>query len=353
VYIITALFSLGALNALTLVIFLPLLDRCAPSLKSRTAAILPYVGEIKADRAIAVSLSATLVIVWFVLRRASWSFVLQDLFGIAVCCLFLNELRVSSLCTASITLLAFVAYDIFMVFLTPYIFGSSVMAEIAMAGSTQAVPNQACYCRLNPGDTAVCGPGETIPILLRLPHLNDWRGGDSILGLGDIAIPGLLLSYALRTDYTLPRGPNARAAKGRVGYWTVALVGYFLGLGITHLAIVSMKMGQPTLLYLVPFTLGPICALAYSRGELLALWAGREVEAATDRIGEIDREGGSGEDGEPDTNPAGHDNESPGLIEMGSGSGSRGRPTQMKARILGSTRGGGKDSYSDEVDGAL
>jgi hypothetical protein len=344
VYIITALFSLGALNALTLVIFLPLLDRCAPSLELRTAATLPYVGEIKADRAIAVSVSATLVIVWFILQHASWSFVLQDFFGMTVCCLFLRELRVSSLRTASIAFLAFVAYDIFMVFLTPHIFGSSVMAEVVTAGSTQAVPNQAmfnqaCYCRLNPGDTAVCGPEETMPILLRLPHLNDWRGGDSMLGLGDIVIPGLLLSYALRTDYTLLRGPNARAAKGRVGYWLVALVGYFLGLGIRIMAVAQMKMDQPTLLYLVPFTLGPICALAYARGELLALWAGREVEVTTDGIGGIDR-GGPGEDGEPDTNPAGRGNESWGLIGVGSGSGSRGRPTQMQVRILGLTRAG-------------
>ncbi len=119
-----------------------------------------------------------------------------------------------------------------MVFLIPYIFGSSVMVDIATAGSTR---------RAQPGVLLPAEPWRhgrvRAPILLRLPHLNDWRGEDIIIGLGDIIIPGLLLSYALRTDYTLLRGPNARAAKGRVGYWIVALVGYFLALGITNMAV--------------------------------------------------------------------------------------------------------------------
>jgi hypothetical protein len=128
-----------------------------------------------------------------------------------------------------------------------------------------------------------------MPILLCLPHLNDWReAGRAFLGWATLSSPGLLLSYVLRTDYTLLRGPNARAAKGCVGYWTVALVGYFIGLGITIMAVAAAMKSQPTLLYFIPFTLGPICAFAYARGKLPVLWAGSEVESATDGNGDLD-----------------------------------------------------------------
>ncbi len=53
-------------------------------------------------------------------------------------------------------LVMFFLYDIFMVFLSPLLFNSSVMVDVATAGMPVAVANQACYCRLNPG--AVCAP---------------------------------------------------------------------------------------------------------------------------------------------------------------------------------------------------
>jgi hypothetical protein len=99
-------------------------------------------------------------------------------------------------------------------------------------------------------------------------------------------------------------------------------------------------MGQPTLLYLVTFTLGPMCTLVYARGELQALWAGRQVETATVGIGVIDREGGPGEGWGSNMYPAGHDNESWGLLGVGGSDGSKSRPTQIQAWILlGSTMG--------------
>lgn len=37
-------------------------------------------------------------------------------------------------------------------------------------------------------------------MLLELPRLWDYKGGYAMLGLGDIVIPGLLLSFAHRYD---------------------------------------------------------------------------------------------------------------------------------------------------------
>ncbi len=130
-----------------------------------------------------------------------------------------------------------------------------------------------------------------MPILLRIPRINDFRGGDSLLGLGDIVIPGLLLSFLLRTDYSV-RGPLRILQKGRIKYWTCGMIGYFLGLAFANIAVVTMNMGQPALLYLVPCTLLPVIGLAYSRSELEALWNGRTVDLEHSVIsGESTRKG--------------------------------------------------------------
>lgn len=40
--------------------------------------------------------------------------------------------------------------------------------------------------------------GDGIPMLLKVPRLYDPWGGYSIIGFGDILLPGLLVSFCLR-----------------------------------------------------------------------------------------------------------------------------------------------------------
>ncbi|KAK8764767.1 hypothetical protein V5799_032625 [Amblyomma americanum] len=49
---------------------------------------------------------------------------------------------------------------------------------------------------------------------------------------------------------------------------------YGLGLLATFLALILMRMAQPALLYLVPFTVLPTLAIAWFRGELEDIWKG-------------------------------------------------------------------------------
>jgi hypothetical protein len=37
-------------------------------------------------------------------------------------------------------------------------------------------------------------------MLLVVPKMFDWSGGVTLLGLGDIALPGLLVAFSLRVD---------------------------------------------------------------------------------------------------------------------------------------------------------
>jgi signal peptide peptidase-like protein 2B len=82
------------------------------------------------------------------------------------------------------------------------------------------------------GDT-----GEAIPMLIQFPRLNDELGGYSLLGLGDIALPGLFISFMLRFDYK-------KKLRGWNGYFLIVTIGYAIGLIFTDIALLVLRMGQ-------------------------------------------------------------------------------------------------------------
>ncbi|XP_051129812.1 signal peptide peptidase-like 2 isoform X2 [Andrographis paniculata] len=113
---------------------------------------------------------------------------------------------------------------------------------------------------------------DGIPMLLKIPRLFDPWGGYSIIGFGDILLPGLVVAFSLRYDWLA----NKRL---RTGYFLWAMVAYGLGLLITYVALNLMDgHGQPALLYIVPFTLGTFLALGRKRGDLRILWERGEPE---------------------------------------------------------------------------
>merc|ERR1712066_1066617 len=98
-------------------------------------------------------------------------------------------------------------YDIFFVFITPlFMSGKSVMVEVATGHSSD----------------------EQLPMVLRVPHLSTspsricYVQTYSLLGFGDILVPGLLLSYA--HSYDLLAGIKYKL------YWVITSVAYILGL---------------------------------------------------------------------------------------------------------------------------
>eukprot|EP00978_Attheya_sp_CCMP212_P035469 scaffold154559_cov46-Attheya_sp.AAC.1 len=42
--------------------------------------------------------------------------------------------------------------------------------------------------------------GDPLPMLFTIAHIGDYQGGASLLGLGDIVLPGLLLSFWACSD---------------------------------------------------------------------------------------------------------------------------------------------------------
>ncbi|KAL3116792.1 hypothetical protein niasHT_004293 [Heterodera trifolii] len=106
---------------------------------------------------------------------------------------------------------------------------------------------------------------EKIPLLFYVPMFADPMGRcfdievkreyrRVMLGLGDVIIPGYLIAFCFYVDVVKRSRFYA--------YGFISIIGYSLGMFATFVALLLMETGQPALLYLVLFTLGPIFAWA-------------------------------------------------------------------------------------------
>ena len=103
----------------------------------------------------------------------------------------------------------------------------------------------------------------------------------SLLGLGDIVIPGFFLALLLRFDAhiaNVPYFPTNVHASFPKPYFHSALVGYVLGLATTLYVMIVFEAAQPALLYLVPACLGSSLLCATVRGEMKELFDYSEEE---------------------------------------------------------------------------
>jgi len=242
--------------------------------------------------------------------------IVQDLFGGCMCVLFLSVIRLPSIKVASYLLVAAFFYDIFFVFITPLIFTSSVMITVATGGAGPTT--DPLTCEKYP-TTDGCRVPNPLPMLFAIPKIGDYQGGSSLLGLGDIVLPGLLLSFAWRLDMSKVlvrmsgRGGVDEGARG--GYFVYLCVGYGIGLMMANIAVYLMEMGQPALLYLVPMTLGWMVWLAVRRGEVAEIWGGPTVMKHAYDILDIAEEGGVIES---ESDKSGEENDGRGLLNGGS-----------------------------------
>lgn len=253
-------------------------------------------AHIKFGTMMAVPLAAATAIFYF----STTSPALSNMLGYGMCyCSFLI-LSPTDLLTGSLVLCALFFYDIFMVFYTPY------MVTVA----------------------------TTLDVPIKLQFKTGAR--QSILGLGDIVIPGIVIAWALRADLWMHylrrikyestdlkivekdaasgeavtrnetkhrevKAPYVEA-KGNWGnllwtrkhmflcaakqlpvevaasrfqktYFHASMAGYLGGMLVTLTMLLVFKRGQPALLYLVPGVLGSIFLTAIVRGEMKSLWS--------------------------------------------------------------------------------
>ena len=133
----------------------------------------------------------------------------------------------------------------------------------------------------------------------------------SVLGLGDLVVPGSFVSLMRNFDLdqaaaaaaqtaTVPprwgrrsKRRSARAQDTPMGgltgpYFTSAMLAYAAGLSVTFAANYLTKAGQPALVYIVPSLLAAALITAFSRGEVQQLldYRSARAEAAALRVRE-------------------------------------------------------------------
>ncbi|XP_075060741.1 signal peptide peptidase-like 2B isoform X2 [Mixophyes fleayi] len=193
-------------------------------------------------------------VIWGVYRNEDqWAWILQDILGIAFCLYMLKTIRLPTFKGCTLLLFVLFIYDVFFVFITPFLTksGLSIMVEVA-AGPSDSYTQ------------------EKLPMVLKVPRLNSsplalCDRPFSLLGFGDILVPGLLVTYCHRFDIQIQ--------SSRI-YFLACTIAYGIGLLVTFVALALMQRGQPALLYLVPCTLLTSLAVALWRKELPMFWSG-------------------------------------------------------------------------------
>ncbi|KAH8498758.1 hypothetical protein H0E87_017619 [Populus deltoides] len=150
----------------------------------------------------------------------------------------IEMLSLGSFKTGAILLAGLFVYDIFWVFFTP------VMVSVAKSFDA--------------------------PIKLLFPTADTARPF-SMLGLGDIVIPGIFVALALRFDVS--RGKESQ-------YFKSAFLGYTAGVVLTIIVMNWFQAAQPALLYIVPAAIGFLAAHVVWNGEVKPLMEFDESKTA-------------------------------------------------------------------------
>uniref|UniRef100_A0A8C9TPK5 Signal peptide peptidase 3 n=1 Tax=Scleropages formosus TaxID=113540 RepID=A0A8C9TPK5_SCLFO len=219
------------------------------------------------------SLSVTLVLIWVL--TGHW--LLMDALAMGLCVAMIAFVRLPSLKVSCLLLSGLLIYDVFWVFFSAYIFNSNVMVKVATQPADNPLDVLSRKLHLGPG------MGRDVPRLSlpgKLVFPSSTGSHFSMLGIGDIVMPGLLLCFVLRYDNykkqatSEPPGPaNMSGRMQRVSYFHCTLIGYFVGLLTATVASRIHRAAQPALLYLVPFTLLPLLTMAYLKGDLRRMWS--------------------------------------------------------------------------------
>ncbi|CAF0735221.1 unnamed protein product [Didymodactylos carnosus] len=269
------------------------------------------IGPINYFSILTFFIGLTVVILWYVYRKQRWSWILQDIIGAALCIVVLSVYRLANMKVITLILSLFFFYDIFFVFITPYIpfFNDSTKTNLTTLLSTQTTIsatgiNSTLTSTLSPYyiptiqreirnrnpsimEKVALGLGsgdEVVPLLFSVPRITKYpdpciTSNDQKIGFGDIILPGILITYCKIFDI---------ASNNRIHvYYIQSLIAYSIGYILVIIALVFMNMPQPALLYLVPCTLLSTIFTGLIRRELKELYSGRRIKQIFEQSDQI------------------------------------------------------------------
>ncbi|CAL8349629.1 unnamed protein product [Merluccius merluccius] len=271
VYVIIAIFCLASAMAL-----FSCLDAILERIGCGTYTVSFFSrSPISVRSLILAAVCISVAVVWGVYRNEDrWIWILQDLLGIVFCLNFMKTISLSNFKICVILLSLLIVYDVFFVFITPFFTknGVSIMVQVALGPDASAEKTQSNMVEILANPQV---PTEKLPVVMRVPRFAPWVQNlcgmqFSILGYGDIIVPGLLVAYCSRFDVWVK--------SSRKVYFVSCCIAYTLGMIVTFAVMLLSGMGQPALLYLVPFTLITSAVVAACRREMTHFWTGTTYE---------------------------------------------------------------------------
>ncbi len=168
------------------------------------------------------------------------NWIASNIFAEAFSMTAISMIHLDTFMTGIILLSGLFLYDIF------WVFGTNVMVSVAK--------------------------NFDVPVKLLFPRdvLTDSGANFSMLGLGDIVLPGVFIALCLKFDRSL----------GCRSYFFNGIFAYLAGLGTTMYVMHTFKAAQPALLYLSPACILSALGTALVRGELSKLF-GYTTETVT------------------------------------------------------------------------
>ena len=196
---------------------------------------LPVIGSTTGANLLALTLSAAVMLLYVFTKN--W--LLNNIIGLCFAYIIIKTVKIPNFKVGGLLLGLAFFYDIFWVFFSQYAFGDNVMVSVAS--------------------------GLDLPIKIMCPHFTGsaYPYSCSMLGLGDLALPGLFLAFASRFDQ-----------QRQTQYLKVLTGCYGLALVLCIFVLVLFKHAQPALLYISPLLIFGMLGYAYRRNEVKEIFRG-------------------------------------------------------------------------------
>jgi minor histocompatibility antigen H13 len=226
--------------------FTPLFKPLVPGLAQQklsdiTIPAIPYATE----KPVTIKVTSADVVSWIICSGliaayvSSKNWILNNILGLSFSVQGVALFNLGSYKIGCILLGGLFFYDVF------WVFGTDVMVSVAKSFDA--------------------------PIKLLFPkNLYAEKYAYSMLGLGDIVIPGVFIALLLRYDFY--RANVKHGEPWRKPYFNATFLGYVLGLIATIFVMHTFQAAQPALLYLVPFCIGFSLFTAFQQSDVLGLY---------------------------------------------------------------------------------
>jgi minor histocompatibility antigen H13 len=248
----------------------PLFARALPGPKVINAHYkLPLLGAVDISLSVSDIICLMLNVALAVLYFFTKHFMLNNILGISFCIQGIERMSIGSYKIGAILLCGLFFYDVF------WVFGTDVMVTVAKSFDG---PIKLLFPREFGSDTVNGKLFQALASILGLTVSTGSKNSFSMLGLGDIVIPGIFVALLLRFDCVQARADVRKAASLAfpMPYFYANIVGYILGLVATVTIMYVFNAAQPALLYLVPACLIASILVGAVKKELGDLFAYEE-----------------------------------------------------------------------------